>query len=631
MPDSKETSPQVVTPEMNSELNEYMQEAMPTQAAVAPEVKPNSPEALKNFMDNAELNGPAAAVDPFAMSKNVIGDFRNPHLQNQFYERYKEHPMFKELGFSPFRDNEQIFNEKDSTFDQLRRASGAWASLTGIAFKDAATWGELSDTDTAKDFEHAMAVGSSSEGGVGGFATNMFVNSGYTSGIMLEMAAESLAIFGVEVALGIATVGSGGALSGATVPTMAAAAARAVAQAGSMGKKMKNFGKMLAEFQDISKARKFFSKIPNKAADFLNPLENTTEFIRGMKSLNQYKSWQKPIKGFGEFYKDTRNARLAFGESSLEGGMVQNQMERELLADFKSEHGRSPDKEEAIKLRNAAAQAGHTTAIINAPLIFLTNKLTFDGMMRPAVRRMPSSITNYGKAGKTLRVGGKEVPLSKNFFTRTGQILRNPKVLATEAGRGSAKYIGANIGEGLQEVSQEVVSGASEEYYSNQFKGNAFKGGYMSYVGSNLQKQVSAQGLETFASGFLMQMMIGPVTSVVGSIAKGGFADGSTATGAAGQTIGNQALRVADMVSPLDKTTRTVKDEDGNDVTEEVHESRYEKATKAQREKAAVEAEALDKQVETLNDLYEDPTKYYAQIYMLSLNNVSIPKQWRML
>lgn len=513
------------SPELpSSALDDYLNRQSFTE-----EVKPITPQTISDKIANFELGESAVSNDPFKMSKNIMGDFRNPHLQNQFYERYANHPKFDELGFTPFRDNESLYNEKSSAFDDLRRSAGSWATLTALGFADAASFGEQADRDMARQFEHAMAAGSSSRGGVGGFTTNLFLNSGYTVGIMGELAAEELAMALAEVGLGAATVGSGGTAGAGTLPAMGAIATRMGQKAYSAFTKLnkafnvsKNVRRTLDNLQDVNKARGYFNKVVRGTADVLNPLENTVDFLKNMDKLDDFSKLGKTAKGFGEFYKDVRNIRLAYGEGALEGGMVQNEMERTLLEDFRSKNGRAPNREEAFEIKQTAAAAGATTSMINAPLILLSNKLTFDGLARGKFKNLGSDIIETGRKGKILfspRKGVKEAykAMPTNYFKARWEYIRNPALI----GKGIAKYGKANIAEGIQEIGQETIGGASTDYYTAKYQGDSLRGGYYAHIGSNLMKQVSHQGFETFMSGFLMGGMIAPISRGISQATQG--------------------------------------------------------------------------------------------------------------
>ena len=96
---------------------------------------PTATDMLKNIHNNINSFGIQARVDPFKAAKTQTFSARNPLYQNQFYDRYED--KVKEIGFSPFRDNDAIWNENSSTWDDIKRASGQWMTLTSLSFADA--------------------------------------------------------------------------------------------------------------------------------------------------------------------------------------------------------------------------------------------------------------------------------------------------------------------------------------------------------------------------------------------------------------------------------------------------------------------------------------------------------------
>ncbi len=561
---------------------------------------PTPQSALDNYLDAVDTYGMNVQEDVFATTKNIKANFRDPHHQNQFYDRYANHEQFQNLGFNPFQDNESLYNANTSTWQEIKRASSQWMTLTGLGFADAAGFGDLSDRDVARKYEKAMAIGSSSIGGVGGFTSNLYLNSGYTVGIMAELAVEEAAMLAAEAGLVALTVGSLGTAAPATGTamavtgaTMAARAGRAINKIGKAWKYSSKLGKAadtaydltrtLTNFKDASKARKFFTSAGKNLGKLVNPLEGTMDFARNFNKMGDVHGVVKAAKGFGAFYKDIRNVRLAYGEGALEGGMVENEMSRDLYESFVSENNRQPNDDEAAKIRETARSAGRTTALINAPVIMLSNKLTFDGLVRPRFSKIGSDFIEAGLGKKILfnpkAAAGQvfsKVPAMYNIPKVAMTYARNPKLIY----RGLSTYGKANVAEGLQEIAQETIGGASKEYYTAKYAGNAMRGGYMAntaaYLGAtanNLGKQFSAQGAETFLSGFLMGGFISPVSNTIAAISPQNLQQEGT-------FLNNTILKFTDKAA-------------------------YAK-TKAERDAS------FNNTLESLNELYEDPNKYFS-------------------
>lgn len=456
---------------------------------------------LNGFLDNSQ----SQVINPSMRTKSkAYGAGMDGHQ----FERYYNMPrVFNKLGFSPFRDNETLYNEESSFIDELGRASTQWANLSGLGAVDALTFGDLEDTETAKDFEKAMAIGSSTKEGAGAFINNLYLNSGYTMGILGEAALE-------EAALALITAVSGGFAAEATVPVM-------IARGMSAGNKImhgfnagKNIIRTLDAVKDANKARQYFKQALTNTGKFLNPLENTVDFIQGMDKLDNMTSMAKTTHGFANFYRDVRNVRLAWGEAGLEGGMVENDVAKELLQEHLDTHGgKAPTEEEAAAIRATAIQAGTTTGWQNVGAIYFSNKIVFDNFFKTfkPIKNLTNDVLEAGIHGKILRNSKLDIDPFKHVeksWKNALEGLKDPKTYA----RTGLTYFKANLAEGLQETAQEIIGGAAKDYYTNEWRGTPVKGGYFAAITDNLEKQVSAQGFETFMSGFLMGGMIQPVT-----------------------------------------------------------------------------------------------------------------------
>ena len=111
-------------------------------------------------------------------------------------------------------DNETIYNAQSTWWDENARMRGQWGRVFSTGFMstydaigDAINGNYLSgDLDGADAFEDAMRIGNSSKDGAGAFFNNLALNSGYTFGILSNIAVEELALAGLEaVTLGGAT------------------------------------------------------------------------------------------------------------------------------------------------------------------------------------------------------------------------------------------------------------------------------------------------------------------------------------------------------------------------------------------------------------------------------------------
>ena len=450
---------------------------------------------------------------PSIINKGRVQNF-NADMNHGQFERYYNHPKFKTLGFNPFRDNETHYNELTSGWSDFRRTFAQWGSLGGTGFMDAMSFGPSSDRDAARKFEKAMAIGQSSRGGVAGFSTNLFLNSGYTFGIIAEMLAEEAVLF----AIGAFTGGSTGSLMAARGAAKVKLLDKAfdVVKAGENAVGVIN---KLDNLKDISNMRKFWNgavKTGEWAGRRIAP--ESLQYIKHFDEIKNLKPLAKVSTGLGSLYKDIRNVRLAYSESSLEAGMVENELLEEFYQEKWNENGGSPLTDKQInEVRKRAKLAANKTFMWNLPTILLSNQIVFDNMFHSfsPVRKILGKPFMKNIAGETVVEFGKHVsPMSivESNFKGTLKAFTKPRTYA----RFAAGYFRGNIAEGLQETAQEIISGAAKDFYRQDPKDPMVQSFY-SMMADNTAKQWSSQGFETFASGFLMG---GPVSAVTTSFAK---------------------------------------------------------------------------------------------------------------
>ena len=199
----------------------------------------------------------------------------------------------------------------------------------------------------------------------------------------------------------------------------------------------------------------------------------------------------------------------------------------DLINDYINTNGVYPDQDVLNKIYDKASDAGFTTGIINAPLILLTNNITFDNLykgQKSALGKSASDVIEESKlTGRTLRFSEKTGQFKtmgiRESFGESIRGLKSPKKYMQFA----SGYFAKNLSEGIQEISQEIISGASTDYYDRLYD-NAEAGGIVTYLADayqNLKDQASLQGLEVFASGFLMGGLTG-ISTAVGNRVYGG-------------------------------------------------------------------------------------------------------------
>lgn len=439
------------------------------------------------------------------------------------FQRYYTHPKFQKLGFSPYRDNETLYNQNGSWVDDASRMMRGWSSLfaTG-AYDGVKSWADNpfnfeEDTDTAEDMSRKMSEMTSSRGGFGGGVINFGANTAYSMGLVTEFMAETAVI-------SAATAVTGGADIGVTAPLEAARAASLANKLGRAAQFMSATYRTLSSLKDLNTARNFFRSVNAgetlvKAFNFVNPLENTVSFLKdtnkALKSGEQVYNLAKASKGLGAFIKDVRQTQLVMSEANLEGGMVQNDMVQKLTDDFYKENGRMPNTSEATDIYQSASIAGNKTIAWNIPALYLSNKIVFETAFKGfKPMRILAAEASEGLAGRlTFNQAWRTAGVNPWSVVKQGwqQSLKNLTKASTWAPKNilskGLSYTSRNITEALQEQYQEGVSLTMKQYYENIYRDPSKAGSdeMGSILSDNMLKQfTTAEGFETFASGFFM-------------------------------------------------------------------------------------------------------------------------------
>ena len=451
--------------------------------------------------------------EPIVFSKEAVN-----------FDRYYSHPSFNKLGFNPLRDNETFYNENSHWTEDYARMGSQFGKLFGAGF--VGTYETIGDIfqgenfsysdDISKAYEKASNIGSSTRGGLVGFGNNLLLNSAYTFGIITDY-------FTTELALAGLTYLSGGAAAPATG---AAAVGKTAAFTKALGgvwdiykasNSVKRVTTAIDAAQDVSKLKRFWQS----TVSGLNPLENTMQFAKELAAtegqIYKMTNLAKTTRGFGAFYKDVKAATMTWSESKLEAGMVEQEVKDELINKFINTNGRAPVGGEMQDIEEKAYAAANTTALTNAPLIYATNEITFGTLFK-----------GYTPLADAAEIAGEGV---LGRFTRKtaekGKILFEKKPGAFKAAVNFAKkpslkaatgyvttYASGNFSEGIQEIGQEIISATAKDYYTHDVNdpGYASAASWSASLAKAAKEQYSAQGLETFLSGFLMGGVVTPVS-----------------------------------------------------------------------------------------------------------------------
>lgn len=477
---------------------------------------------------------------------------------NSFYKRYAAYGQdkFDEIGFSPLRDNEAVFNERTTGWnDFTRMMQHSFFPLAWQGFKSApkSLWkmmqGDFSgDTEDARIYEEAAAIGQSTKGGVAGFMNNTMMNFGYTAGIMVEAVAE----FAAEALITGATGGAGGGVLATRTAANLARIGKGLGKFTMLDKGGDLFRSSLNALGNSQAARSFYKAANSKVGQFFNPLTNTFEAVSDVYKIGKFDNLSGLAalsKTAGGFYRDVRGINLALAEARLEGGMVQNSVYDSLYDKYYEKNGKAPSNEIQQAFEQQAKAASAETIAWNSALIYGSNKIVFPNIMKGSgskfLKNATEDIVNFKNAGKVVFQRSKDAAgkMAKGEFKYLEGGLKEyvsglkgagfkagVKDLAIKGAKGSLGYFKANITEGIQENLQETIAGAMQGYYTDAFNNPAVRS-YLYAQGSTTnamrdkysyfadkwaeENPFTAKGFETFASGFVMGMFAGPLNKSI--------------------------------------------------------------------------------------------------------------------
>ncbi len=439
-----------------------------------------------------------------------------------FKDRYKAYGQetYNRIGFSPLIDNEAWYNDNTTLGDDLTRTMRTAAlPMLGLGFMSPLhSYGNMlqgnSPFDTsdeeASEYDYLNQLAYSSKGGMGGFTNNLVLSSAYSAGILLEGAIEGALIGGTVgfVEGGIGAV-PGAALGGAA--GFFKNLARLPQSLYQSAKAMGNMMKQIQTYSNLAKSKQLWKQAAGNFGKFINPLDNTLD---GFKTSKDMVNMARAARTVGGFWNDVKNINMGISEGRLEGGFTKQQTYEELYNDYYNEHGVAPTAELQVQFMEQANAAGWRNSMNNAALVFYSNKIAFPSITRASflkgTSKLAAGTTVLGRANKEFQVvfdPGKKVIDGAYSIEKIG--IRNALKAVTKPkvwGNTAWNYFKANVVEGFQESAQDALNDATKDYYKKTFYDSSAKN--MRYVlgslANGIDKQISAQGFETFASGFAM-------------------------------------------------------------------------------------------------------------------------------
>lgn len=474
---------------------------------------PNPGAQPNNLLKNGTIDYIKAVKNQMADESTVRDRYKygrtysyGAGYKNMDFDRFYNHPKFKELGFSPYRDNDALYNEKGSWWDDNRRMIGEWGGLAASGFKS--VWG--SEVDANQEMEKGMAIGTSTRGGFGGWVTNFGLNTAYTAGIMGEMAVENLALAALEA----------GTFGAATPVVGEVGVVRNVMNFGKLTKAWNGIYEFTKSLKNVESAKNFWQAAKlGEVAKFVNPFERTTELLthvaKGSGGIASLSAKAKMARGFGDFYKDIREMNLAHSEARLEGEGAANKYEQQLIDEYYAANGKMAEGKDAQDIHNRAQSVKTSVVMANDLTIYFSNKLVFEDMLsgfRPGKAIAEGFLKGSGRvlertAPEAFKAG--ETAAVKATAASTGGKVKD-FLLKSQYVPWSKTYFLANLSEGIQESSQEVITQAAMDYHDKIHRDPTQVGFYssMASIGKGFGNQFSGEGLNTFFSGYLMGSLI---------------------------------------------------------------------------------------------------------------------------
>ena len=489
---------------------------------------------IKNYLTSLSKSHAQKGSTAKLYSYNA-GSSGNAHFKRYYAYGAK---TFDKIGFNPMKDNESTFNENTSVWQDFgRQLTHSFVPLFTRGFVAGPKsllkmiHGDFTsgDLDDAREYEEAAAIGTSTKKGLVPFFSNTFMNFGYTAGIISEIVTE-------EIAAGLLAPVTGGlSFLGATKNSISNV--YKAAKGLKFAKDAENTVQTVQSLNNLKNANSFWKDanylLDTPVGSFLNPVNNARRSFQNAKASN-LTNLATAFKTAGGFYQDVRSINAAISESRLEAGMVQDKVYNNKYDQFYLRNKRAPTNEEQEDMTKVSVKSGLETFYKNAGLIYGTNKITFGNILNKGGIKnyfknatqdiMNVSHKSFGTIGKVLYD-----KTAKKFLYESSVGYQGFKNLAkswmkqplSKSVLGSVKYFKSNFSEGFQENAQEIIARANEKWYTDSYNSPYLKaslfnnavnsinlknnsGTPLSIYNEELNKEFSAQGFETFASGFFM-------------------------------------------------------------------------------------------------------------------------------
>lgn len=539
---------QDLIPDMRNEVSDEYDKSIAMYKGLMDGISPATPANIAGGAQSSVINA-APAIEMGSME--AMNDIWSKPLESEYelpnpiwanarsinFDKAYASDVFSDIGFTPYATMDKVINANETNADYFNRMtvqgrrlfrSGRFSSYRSIG--DIFDGSYISDPDLEGAFvmEDAMRIGGSTTGSLGGFLGNTALNWAYSAGIVYQIAIEEVVAAGVAA---LAAPGTGGS----SLAAFGALTLKNLATITRLPKTIMNGFKASAHlfknFKDIKYAKDFWD-VTRQGGNFLKGAAH----LVSPEMAHTIKNWKttgntfqnaynlgKNTELFGAFYRDMRMYNASLAESKMEAGLVYNTvLENGMKYSNYKNNGKGISPDEMKKIQTAASEASWKTLVPNFALISVSNRIVFKNVFGSWARKLNAGTATTLK--RVLRTGPTSyMKKSKYMLKSIPQELKAAfkvaswKGVAKTSGGLMLRYGASGMVEGAQEVSQEAVSAATIGYYSAILRdtsggGRITMGGMYGAAGKEI---FTKQGLETFASGFLIGGMMGPYQSVL--------------------------------------------------------------------------------------------------------------------
>jgi hypothetical protein len=492
-------------------------------------------QAINHNQNSLDAKG-FGAVDPYAMGKTTAYP-----AKSLGYETFYPKTAYSRLGFNPFTDNYEKYKTGTTKWEDFLDAQNAssqmmWGmtSFFGLGGSDQTTYA------AARDYEKLVDVGSPiGKTDTFSWALKQYVQAGYTKAIITSIVAEELALAGLTAltrgkAAGVAwgkTVQNFNRITKLGDGMKDVKRFEEMYDVASISKKTKSAREVVDGLQDVSKARAFWNKSRLMAGNAANKIGRTA-LPHAAGYVDAVKKGEYAMNGFananaafGAFWRENREFKLAFEEADLETAFIEKDAMAQLTEKYRSENdGKNPEGPALENIKELATASGYSGKVMNVALIYGTNKIGFNSLFTKFAPRVANESIRSSKYGKSfinkanIKKGTKGsvdfVPKGTGVkgaigFNQMKYHLSNIK----KAPLRTAKYLGKaglmGSTEGTQEYFQEVIQDAEINRAVKSY-GKTLDGNWLDYYATSMDKFMSPEGGEIFASGFFMGAFAGP-------------------------------------------------------------------------------------------------------------------------